>query len=74
VYAQCTITLKVFFIVFVVLPLSMTMADVLGQYSVNNFLMATFSGSARSPGRALLSNALQIAPAHPHGHRNGQQT
>jgi len=35
-----------FFIVFVVSPPSMTMADVPGRYGVNNRLMETFSGSA----------------------------
>jgi hypothetical protein len=52
----------------------MTMADVPGRYGVNNRPMETFSGSAGSPGRALSGDARQIAPAHPHGHQNGQRT
>jgi hypothetical protein len=59
---------EIFFIVFVVLPPSMTTADVPGQYGVNNCPMETFSGSAGSPGHALLGNALQIATVHLHGH------
>jgi hypothetical protein len=65
---------KSFFIVFVVLPPLMTMADVPGQYGVNNRPMETFSGSARSPSCALSGDARQIAPAHPHSHRKGRQT
>jgi len=66
--------LKVFFIVFVVLLPSMTMADVQGQYGANNCLMETFSGSTGSPGCALLGDARQIATAHSHGHQNCRRT
>ena len=59
--------------VFVVsLPL-MTMADAPGQYGANNCLMATSSGSAYSPGCALLGDLRRVAPAHPHGHQNGKK-
>jgi hypothetical protein len=63
-----------FFIVFVVLPPLMTMADVPEQYGANNCLMETFSGSTESPGRALSGDVLQIATAHPHGLQNSRQT
>ncbi len=53
-----------FFIVFVVSPPSMTMADVPGRYGANNCPIERFSGSPGSPGCALLGNALRIATAH----------
>ena len=65
---------KCVFIMFVVSPLSMTIADVPGQYGVSNCPMVTFSGSAWSPGCALSGDARRIAPAHPHGLQNGQRT
>ena len=65
---------SLFYIVFVVLPLSMTMADVPGRYGANNRPMSTFSGSPGSPGCALLVDVRQIATAYPHGHCNCRQT
>ena len=73
-YAQCTVTLKVVVVVFVVSPPLMTMADLPGQYGANDCPMETFSGSARSHGRALLGDARQIATAHMHGRQNCWQT
>ena len=57
---------------FVVLSPLMSMVDVPGQYGANNRPMATFSGSAQSPGCALSGDVRRIAPAHPHGLQNGQ--
>ena len=45
-----------------------------GKYGASNRPMATSSGSAWSPGCALLGDTCRIAPAHLHGHWNGQRT
>ncbi len=45
----------------------------LGQYRASSCPMAASSGFRSSPGHAALGNAVCIAPAHCHGHQNGQQ-
>ncbi len=47
--------------------------QLLGQYGASSHLMAVYSGFWGSPGHAPSGNALYIAPAHRHGHWNGQQ-
>ncbi len=45
----------------------------LGQYGASSPLMAASSGFQSSPGHAASGDAICIAPAHCHGHQNGQQ-
>ncbi len=45
----------------------------LGRYGVNSCSMAASSGFWSSPGHAALGKAICIAPAHRHGHKNGQR-
>jgi hypothetical protein len=46
----------------------------LGQYVASSQPMAASSGFRSSPGHDALGNAVSIAPAHHHGHQNGQRT
>jgi hypothetical protein len=46
----------------------------LGRYVASSCPMPVSSGFLSIPGHAALGNAICIAPAHCHGHRNGRRT
>ncbi len=46
----------------------------LGQYRASSCPMPVSSSFRSSPGHAALGDAICIAPAHHHGHRNGRRT